>query len=172
MLARYSQAMDVLHRLCLWISGLGLVVISIVIPYGVFARYVLNAAKSWPEPLAIITMIVVTFLSAAACYRDNLHIGVMVLPNALHGAARTALGWVVELCMAGANLFMLVWGLQLVETTFHQVIAEFPLLSVGITYLPIPVGGAITLLFVLERMMKGSFFASPSGESVTAATTD
>ena len=28
----------------------------------------------------------------------------------------------------------------------------FPSLSVGVTYLPIPIGGAILLLFVIERV--------------------
>ena len=46
-------------------------------------------------------------------------------------------------------------GLLLVQTTWHQVVAEFPFLSVGITYLPIPVGGAITLLFIVERLWIG-----------------
>ena len=32
------------------------------------------------------------------------------------------------------NLFMLIWGIELVQTTWHQVIAEFPILSVGLTY--------------------------------------
>ena len=39
--------------------------------------------------------------------------------------------------------------------TWHQVIAEFPGLSVGITYLPIPVGGLITVLFIVERVWCG-----------------
>ena len=43
--------------------------------------------------------------------------------------------------MAATALFMLVWGLQLVRTTWHQVISEFPLLSVGLTYLPAAPGG-------------------------------
>jgi TRAP-type C4-dicarboxylate transport system permease small subunit len=42
-----------------------------------------------------------------------------------------------------------------VATTWHQSIAEFPALSVGLTYLPIPVGGAITLLLVAERLLIG-----------------
>jgi TRAP-type C4-dicarboxylate transport system permease small subunit len=42
-----------------------------------------------------------------------------------------------------------------VETTWHQSIAEFPALAVGVTYLPIPVGGAVTLLFVIERALIG-----------------
>jgi TRAP-type C4-dicarboxylate transport system permease small subunit len=35
------------------------------------------------------------------------------------------------------------------------VIAEFPFLSVGITYLPLPIGGAVTLLFIVERLWAG-----------------
>jgi TRAP-type C4-dicarboxylate transport system permease small subunit len=48
-----------------------------------------------------------------------------------------------------------VWGGRLVQATWFQVIAEFPALSVGITYLPIPIGGAITLLFIAERVAIG-----------------
>jgi hypothetical protein len=57
--------------------------------------------------------------------------------------------------VALVSLFMVVWGARLVGTTWHQSIAEFPALSVGVTYLPIPVGGAITLLFVAERLLIG-----------------
>jgi TRAP-type C4-dicarboxylate transport system permease small subunit len=45
-------AMDALYWLCVFVSGTALVLISAVIPWGVFTRYVLNSAASWPEPLA------------------------------------------------------------------------------------------------------------------------
>ena len=38
------------------------------------------------------------------------------------------------------------------KATWHNTIAEFPFLSVGVTYLPIPIGGAITLLFIIEHV--------------------
>ena len=38
---------------------------------------------------------------------------------------------------------------------WHQSIAEFPGLSVGLTYTPIPIGGLFTLLFILERLWVG-----------------
>ena len=41
-----------------------------------------------------------------------------------------------------------MWGIKLVQTTWYQAIAEFPIVSVGIAYLPIPIGGALTALFV------------------------
>jgi TRAP-type C4-dicarboxylate transport system permease small subunit len=69
--------------------------------------------------------------------------------------ARVVLRRLVDLAMVLTALFMLVWGLQLVRTTWHQVIAEFPVLSVGLTYLPLPAGGLLTLLFIVERLWVG-----------------
>ena len=39
--------------------------------------------------------------------------------------------------------------------------AELPGLAVGVTYLPLPIGGAATLLFVVERMLHGSQHGRP-----------
>jgi TRAP-type C4-dicarboxylate transport system permease small subunit len=61
-----------------------------------------------------------------------------------------------ELLMAAVGLFMMNWGYRLCETTWNQSIAEFPSLSVGVTYLPIPLGGLCLLLFVIERSVIGA----------------
>jgi TRAP-type C4-dicarboxylate transport system permease small subunit len=50
---------------------------------------------------------------------------------------------------------MVVKGTGLVEATWSNTIADFPSLSVGVTYLPIPIGGAILFLFVIERVTLG-----------------
>jgi TRAP-type C4-dicarboxylate transport system permease small subunit len=166
---QYIRAMDTLHAASMVIAGACLVVITLIIPYGVFCRYVLNSAASWPEPMAVLLMIVLSFFSAVVCYREHLHIGVALLPNALPGLARTLLGWVIELAMLGTNLFMLWFGIKLVQTTWHQSIAEFPLVSVGFAYLPIPVGGLVTILFVVERLWTGAFFAEPPSQAISTA---
>ena len=57
--------------------------------------------------------------------------------------------------MALIAIFMVVWGERLVEVTWYNTIAEFPFLSVGVTYLPIPVGGFCLLLFIIERVWLG-----------------
>jgi TRAP-type C4-dicarboxylate transport system permease small subunit len=40
-------------------------------------------------------------------------------------------------------------------TTWGNSVDEFPWLSVGITYMPIPVSGAMMFLFVVERLTIG-----------------
>ena len=86
MKAQYIRLMDAIHSACLVIAGVCIVVITLIIPWGVFTRYVLNSASSWPEPLAILIMIVLSFFSAVVCYREYLHIGVGLLPAALERA--------------------------------------------------------------------------------------
>ena len=162
--------MEWLYIACIVLAGTAMVVITIIIPYGVFCRYVLNSAASWPEPMATLLMIVLSFLSAVVCYREYLHIGVGILPSLLEGHAKAALGWFLEACMLVTNLFMLVWGIKLVQTTWFQGIAEFPIVSAGMAYLPIPIGGALTVLFVIERFLTQKFFSEPEPETVSQSS--
>ena len=88
----YFRAMDAINGACLFVAGACLVIITLIVPYGVFTRYVLNSAASWPEPLAVLLMIVLSFLSAVVCYREHLHIGVGVLPACSREPCEVAAG--------------------------------------------------------------------------------
>ena len=63
--------------------------------------------------------------------------------------------WGVDACMAATALFMLGYGIQLCIVTQYSTMAEFPELSQAIVYLPIPVAGLLTLLFLIERVWVG-----------------
>ena len=54
-----------LQRVCMIIAGACLVVITLIIPWGVFTRYVLGFGSSWPEPMAVLLMIWFSFMAAA-----------------------------------------------------------------------------------------------------------
>jgi len=149
------RVMDALYALCVCIAGTALVLISAVIPWAVFTRYVLNSAASWPEPTAVLLMIVLTFFGAAACYRAGLHMRMSFFVSLLPPIGQRLAAILVELLMAAIALFMVHWGEKLVAETWQNSIADFPSLSVGVTYLPIPLGGAILLLFVIERVTIG-----------------
>jgi len=152
--------MDALYALCVGVAGTALVLISAVIPWAVFTRYVLNSAASWPEPTAVLLMIVLTFFGAAACYRVGLHMRMSFFVSLLPPHLQRLSAILVELLMALIALFMVNWGFKLVTITWQNSVADFPALSVGVTYLPIPFGGTILLLFVLERLAIGPPSAS------------
>jgi TRAP-type C4-dicarboxylate transport system permease small subunit len=152
---RYQQAMEWLYLVCIVISGTSLVMITLIIPLGVFMRYAMNNPLSWPEPAAVIMMVMFSFLGGAAVYRANVHIAVEALLNAVSPPMRRAMLWGVDLCMGATALFMLGYGVQLCLDTRFSTMAEFPVLSQGLVYLPIPVAGLLTLLFVIEKVWVG-----------------
>jgi TRAP-type C4-dicarboxylate transport system permease small subunit len=151
----YRKLMDALYLGCVFVAGTALVLISAVIPWAVFTRYVLNSAASWPEPTAILLMIVLTFIGAAACYRGRLHMNVSFFVLMLPAPLRMLAELLAELLVAAMALFMVIYGTKLVEVTWYNTIPDFPSLSVGVTYFPIPIGGAVLLLFVIERLLLG-----------------
>src|SRR5260370_11252641 len=102
--------------------------------------------------MAVLLTIVLTFIGAAAGYRLNLHMNVSYFADQLPAKFRKSLDLVVQLLMALIATFMIVWGERLVEVTWYNTISDFPFLSVGVTYLPIPIGGVCLLLFIIERI--------------------
>ena len=172
----YIAVMDKLYVLCVWAAGISLVVLTTAIPFNVFMRYVMNIGMSWPEPLAIVFMIVFTppppppppFFAGAVCYRAGAHISVMLLVNAMKGWRRIAIAWVTELAMIAFNLFVLYYGIGLIQTTWHNFLAEFPIIRVGLTYIPLPVGAAITVLFIVERLWTRNYFPTSSATDTSA----
>ena len=156
MKAAYAAAMERLYLACIVVSAVALVAITLVIPYGVFWRYVMNSASSWPEPFSVLAMVLFSFVGGAAAYRAGAHICVQMLTDAVPERVRFVMLKLADLAMIATAVFMFWWGAQLVKVTWNQTIAEFPTLSVGLTYSPIPLGGLFTLLFIIERLWLGS----------------
>ena len=151
----YRRAMQRLYLGCIVLSGLGMVAITLMIPAGVFMRYVMNDPLQWPEPASVILMVFFSFVGGAAVYRANQQIAVETLMKAVNPPSRVAMQWGVHACMLLVAGFMLVYGAHLCYVTRGNTIAEFPSLSTGVVYAPIPIGGLLTLLFIIEKMWLG-----------------
>jgi TRAP-type C4-dicarboxylate transport system permease small subunit len=151
----YQQAMEWLYIACILLSGTALVAITLIIPLGVFMRYAMNAALSWPEPAAIVLMVMFSFIGGAAVYRAKVHIAVEALLNAVSPAQKRIMLWGVDACMTMMALFMLGYGAHLCQITWNNTMPEFPGLSVGVVYMPIPIAGLLTLLFIIEKVWVG-----------------
>ena len=148
----YVKAMDVLYRICVIISGTALAIMSAIISWGVFTRYVLGSGSFWPEPISIFLAIQMTFYGAAACYRADTHIRLRMFTDMLPASLQKWQIRLVDLLMAGICLFMVTYGASLVKTTYFQSYPEFQYIRVGVAYSAIPIGGLITLLFLVEKV--------------------
>ncbi|WP_315709158.1 TRAP transporter small permease [Brenneria uluponensis] len=152
----YISAMDVLYLIAMWVSGLALFIMTLIIPVGIFFRYIMNDGISWPEPISILCMVTFTFVGAAVSYRACSHIAVSMLVDRLPDVAKKACKFLSDILMLLICLFIIYYGSLLCLELWDQQIAEFPIISAGQTYLPLPIGSFITMLFVIERILFGS----------------
>ncbi len=153
----YCNAMDKVYWLCIWIAGLAMTVMTLVIPVQVVARKWFDSGLSWPEPAALVCMIVFTFIGSAAAYRAGSHIAVTMLTDRLSESSQAIAARIVDILMAAIALFVIYYGgdrvLFFMET--KQSLPDFPSLQVYWTYLPLPIGSLATLLFVIEAVLFG-----------------
>jgi len=154
--AALPRALDALYLASIWVAGAAILVMSAIIPWGVFMRYVVGAGSQWPEPIAILLMMVFSFIGAAAAYRAGSHIAVSLITDLLPGPLRRIAAFLSDALMMLICAFVIWYGGRLSLSTMGQSVAELPWLPVGVTYLSLPIGAAITLLFVAERMLYGS----------------
>ena len=97
--SRFSAALDVLYLFSVWSAGLAILLMSLIIPFGVFTRYVLNSASSWPEPTAVLLTIMLTFIGAAACYRRRQHMNIGYFAGLLPGVGQRLSAIAAELAV-------------------------------------------------------------------------
>lgn len=145
-----ARLLGALSRAALWIAGIGMVAMTAMVAWQVFARYVLNASPSWTEPASVMVMSWFIFLGAAVGVRENFHMGFDVLIHFLPGAG----GWMragSDLAVLVFALGMVVYGLQLTIDTWTAILPVLGLPG-GFTYMPLIAGGVLMALFALERL--------------------
>ncbi len=146
---------DAIYTSAIWLAGIAVVAMSLIIPWGVFARYVLRSGGGWPEPVSTMLMVLFTFVGAAASYRAGAHMAMAMVTDRLPKQMQALITVLVQILMAIICLFMTIWGAKLCMVTWNQYMSTLPALRVGITYAPIPIGGVLTLIFILERLFLG-----------------
>ena len=151
-LRRFSTVLTRLCDVSLYLAGAGLVVMTALVAYQVFSRFVLNASPSWTETSAIMMMSWFIFLGAAVGVRENFHMGFDVLLYVLPKGSKGALRTVSDLVALAFGIGMVWYGLKLVALTWQSTIPALGLPG-GFDYLPLTAGGALIGLFSLERMM-------------------
>jgi TRAP-type C4-dicarboxylate transport system permease small subunit len=148
-----------LARLALWVSGAGLTLMTVIIFWQVFSRYVLNNSPSWTESSAVLLMGWFIFLGAAVGVRERTHLGFDVLLYFLPPGGKAVLRSISDVVVLAFGMGMIVYGIQLTRLTWNTVMPSLELPG-GIGFLPVVLGGALVCLFSLERLA-GRFAGLP-----------
>ncbi len=141
-----------LSLFALFAAGTGLVLMTAMVAWGVFGRYVLNDTPIWVEAGSLFLMSWFILLGAAVGVRESDHlgfeVGLVLSPPPLR-AVLIVLGEGL-VCLFG--LAMLVYGAELAIGTWSD---RMPIIGIsrGWDYVPIAAGGALIALFALEKIL-------------------
>ena len=137
-----------------WFAGAGLLLMTAIIAWQVFARYVLNASPAWGEQAALLLMIWYVFIAAAAGVREGFHIRIVVLVNGLRPSYRRVVDGFSHALVGLFGVLMIWFGMELAQATWQHVIPTLGI-SRGYAYIPIPISGALIAFFALEQLVAG-----------------
>ncbi len=150
-LTAVTRVLSALSNGALYVAGAGLVVMSVIVLWQVFLRYVLNWGNSWTELTAILLMSWFIFLGAAVGVRENYHLGFDVLLYVLPAGSKKILRTVSDVVVLAFAIGMVVYGVALMRLQWGEVMPALGI-SGAFRYLPLAAGGLLIALFSLERM--------------------
>jgi TRAP-type C4-dicarboxylate transport system permease small subunit len=152
-LAALSRILAVINRAALWISGVGLILMTVFVGWQVFGRYVLNQSPSWTEPASLLLMSWFILLGSAVGVREGNHLGFEIgLHYAPQGLRRLMLG-ITEVLVIAFGAAMSWYGTELAVETWSADMPGLPIPQ-GFDYVPLAVGGALIALFSLEKFVR------------------
>lgn len=135
-----------------WFASVGLLLMTAIIAWQVFARYVLNASPAWAEQAALLLMIWYVFFAAAAGVREGFHIRIVIFADNLPATPRHIAIIVGQLIVLAFGLAMAYYGIELARATWEHVIPTLGI-SRGYAYIPIPISGLLIAGFALEQLV-------------------
>ncbi len=139
-------------QLLLILSASALLLMTFIIGWQVFGRFVLGSSPSWSEQAALTLMIWFVFLAGAAGVKEKFHIRIIALENALSASPRKKMQLMSHVIVGLCGLAMLWWGGELVVRTWSHIIPSLGLPR-GVAYLAIPITGALISLFSLDHIL-------------------
>lgn len=127
-----------------------MVVMTAIIGFQVFGRFILNDTPSWTEQLATNLMIWLALLGGAVVAREDRHIALTVVVNRLGPRTQVLLRSALDFTIAGFGVLMIVYGTEMALIVRNWIIPTLGV-SRAFDYLAFPVAGALITAFAATR---------------------
>ena len=152
LLEKYKKAMDMLSKIILIITAIMLCIMVLIIFLLVITRKFFSYTPTGSEELTLMLMVYSGLLAAAVVYRERMHLGIHFFLQKMKPKPRNRIYFIIDIMIGLFSLFMLFWGSSFAWEMRNQTMSATKI-SVGISYLPIPLAGLFLILFVVEKIM-------------------
>jgi TRAP-type C4-dicarboxylate transport system permease small subunit len=149
-----------------WAVGLIVAGLVCMVFSGVLSRYFLNYSLAWSDELAGLLFVWLTLLGSVAALRRRTHMAMGFFPKWFGPVGQRRIGLYVYTAILLFLAFMVGSGSVLTAATLGDKSAVLRI-PVGLSYLSLPVAGALMAAFALRQAR--DLWASAGGWSPTAA---
>ncbi len=150
--SRFDKFLDAIAYVCTVITGVSLVVLTVIFGWLVYGRYVLNATPTWVEQVSLLLIVLIAFLGASVGIHKNTHLGVSFFREMAPRPVQRAFEFLTHATLLIFSATMAYYSYQLVLFKWDTLI---PLIHVpeGLRAIPIMLCGIFTFLFSLGHLI-------------------
>ncbi|TBW52548.1 TRAP transporter small permease [Marinobacter halodurans] len=153
----FDRTLDGIAHLCIIVAGVLMVFLIITFGWLVFGRYVLNDTPTWVEQSSLVIVVYITCLGAAAGVRNNSHLSIDFVREALPRIPRNIMRYVSDLFVTCFGGFMAWQGWYLVMENLSRPV---PMIGISESWraAPLVICGVLMVLFscvnIVQRLLK------------------
>ncbi len=148
----FDKFLDVLSDISTVISGVGLVILTVIFGWLVYGRYVLNATPTWVEQVSLLLVVLIGFLGASVGIHKNTHLGVSFFRDVAPRPVRKGFEFISHIVIGVFGIIMMVNSYELV---LFKWTTEIPLIHVpeGLRAVPIMLCGGLIFLYSVGHLI-------------------
>lgn len=125
-----------------------IVIMTVIIGYQVFSRFVLNFTPPWIQPLSLLLMVWIGFIGIAIGIQDNTHIKINLFVSMMPDKVQKVLIYMQRVLAILFGFFMLVQGLIFSYDMKDSTMSGLSMPS-AVLYASIPISGLLVVLYLL-----------------------
>ncbi len=158
--SRYDQFLDTICKISTLVTGVALVVLTVIFGWLVFGRYVLNSTPTWVEQVSLLLVSLIGFLGASIGVHQKTHLRVSYFGDISPRPVRKAFELSSHVALAIFGAVMMVNSYKLAAFKWGT---DIPLIHLpeGLRAIPIMMCGAFTLLYSIGHLIH--FFKDTEG---------
>ncbi|MEM7291114.1 MAG: TRAP transporter small permease [Pseudomonadota bacterium] len=158
--SQYDQLLDAICRVSTVVTGVALVVLTVIFGWLVFGRYVLNSTPTWVEQISLLLVSLIGFLGASIGVHQSTHLRVSYFSDNSPRPLRRFFEFISHLALAIFGAVMMINSYKLAVFKWGT---DIPLIQLpeGLRAIPIMLCGAFTLLYSIGHLIR--FFRDSEG---------
>lgn len=149
----YIRIVDIINKAMGYVLMAMLAVMTAIIFWQVFSRFVVGSSLAWSEELSRFLMIFMIFIGASLALRGNELISVELLLEKLAGTPRKVLVIIIQLVSIVFFIILIKYGYAMAESFSNQKAPSLGV-SMQIIYLSLPLGGVLMLINSIACMIE------------------